>query len=452
MRALIVVHGYPPTHSGGAERRAQRTAIHLQRRGYDVRVLAVESAESGHPTLHWEDGIQDAITVRRLFFDYHTFPDPVVWEHTNPAIAAALDTLIDEWCPDIIHLFSGYLMSSSIVTTASLRRIPVVVSLTDYWWMCHRVNLLRTDGSRCDGPTDAGCARCRAEVKRRFRMPAQVAPGATNIFWQRAAQFAPLGDRLGLPEQARRRDELLSALRRCSALIAPSQYLADFYVAHGVDRERIHVWRQGVELRQCQLRRPDTALRVGYLGQIKPHKGVDLLLDAWGMLKGNRPRRLQLYGSAAGDSAYEQRIRQQLLHLSGAEWVGQYSGNELWDILAGIDVLAVPSRWVENSPNTILEAQAVGIPVVGSRLGGVAEIISHHVNGLLFAVDDAADLAAQLQRFLDEPDLRQGLARGAIPFQTVEQEVDRICGLYEQHGGTTTPVSQELRSVSVGAG
>jgi glycosyltransferase involved in cell wall biosynthesis len=104
----------------------------------------------------------------------------------------------------------------------------------------------------------------------------------------------------------------------------------------------------------------------------------------------------------------------------------------VWNVLADIDVLVVPSRWVENSPNSILEAQAVGVPIVGANLGGVAELVEHERNGLRFAVDDVDDLAKQMQRLLDEPDLLHQLRRSPMPFQSADEEVNRISGLYQE--------------------
>jgi glycosyltransferase involved in cell wall biosynthesis len=102
----------------------------------------------------------------------------------------------------------------------------------------------------------------------------------------------------------------------------------------------------------------------------------------------------------------------------------------------------VPSRWPENSPNVILEAQAIGIPVIASNLGGIPEMVAHDRNGLLFAADDAADLARQLQRLVDEPDLLPRLQKHAIPVESVNAELDRLCELYTEISGAsvTTPI------------
>jgi glycosyltransferase involved in cell wall biosynthesis len=93
-------------------------------------------------------------------------------------------------------------------------------------------------------------------------------------------------------------------------------------------------------------------------------------------------------------------------------------------------VLVAPSRWPENSPNSILEARAARVPVVGSDLGGVAELVQHEADGLLFRVDDPADLARQLQRLLDDPALVDRLREQAPTVPSVDEEVNQVSTLY----------------------
>ncbi len=432
MKILFVVHGYPPTHNGGAERRAERTARGFFERGHDVHVLCFEALTRPSDEHHWDDCVQRGVKVRRLYFNPGHGSAPFHWSYDNPTVGELLTALIHEWRPDVIHLFSGYLMSASIVRVAVANDIRVVVSLTDYWWLCHRINLLRTDGTRCAGPTATSCARCQAEVFRRYRLPAQVLPHVAEKFWTNLSADSAFSTYMGVAQQQQRAVRLLEILRSADVLIAPSRYLATMYMQHGIDAAQIRVWRQGVELDYCLLPQSDPVFRVGYMGQIKPHKGVHLLLEAWSQLQGQRARRLQLYGSDHGEETYGHQIRKTISRLEHVAWQGQFTESEVWQVLAQLDVLVVPSRWVENSPNTILEAQAVGVPVVGSNLGGVAELIAHEQNGLLFEVDDPADLARQLQRLLDDPELVQRLRHAETPFLSHNESLTQTEELYDQ--------------------
>lgn len=426
MRILIAVHGYPPTQNGGAERRAARTALHLMARGHQVRVLTVTPDAPGTYDV-------DGVPVTRLAL-------PEVWavvgsleEYANPVIERAVAGVLAEWRPDVVHLFSGYLMSGSVLTAAKRAGIRCVVSLTDYWWICHRLVLVTSNGERCAGPSLSGCARCLAETRRRYRVAGQFGGGVADRVWAQLADRpgSSLAERLHVPMIARRLEMLPELLRHADALISPSQFLADQYIKCGVEPAKILVQRQGVELAACPMPVAGRGLRVGYVGQVKRHKGVDLVLEAWGKLSGSAPRELHIYGSAVGEESYGAQIRRMVSAADAAQWHGEYKGAEVWAVLAQLDVLVVPSRWVENSPNAILEAQAVGIPVIGSNLGGIAELVRDGENGLLFAVDDADELAKRLQRLLDDPATVRRLRNAPNTFRSVEHELDELETLYQ---------------------
>lgn len=451
MRILIAVHGYPPTHAGGAERRAERTARGLAARGHDVQVVSVETLTDPNPGIRWQDAVEGAVRVRRLYCNFANTPHEHGWEYDNPEIGRVVASLIADWRPDVVHVFSGYLMSASTVRAATERQAPAVVSLTDYWWLCHRINLLLPNGMRCEGPSVVGCTRCHAERQRRFRLPARVVPHGAAIFWSAVGRVALFHESLGSAVQIRRRTLLAETLNQAAALIAPSRHLAETYIDHGVQPDRIHIYRQGVELDRCLVRHTSDELRFAYFGQLKYHKGIDLLLQAWSQLQGTRPRRLILYGSAAGEPAYLHSLRQAVQRLERVWFGGHLDAADVWRVLAETDVVVMPVRWYENSPNAILEAQAVGVPVIGARLGGVAEMVSHEQNGLLHRPDDAADLTRQMQRILDEPALIDQLRRHAMPFRHVDEEIDWIAALYANLLAERAASAASLAERAVGA-
>jgi glycosyltransferase involved in cell wall biosynthesis len=431
MRILIVVHGYPPTFTGGAELRAERTARGLAARGHEIAVLCIESLAALETQLVGGALSQDGVLVHRLHLEKIADLEGGDQHSSSQVVQDALLEMIREWRPNAIHLFSGYLMGTAVINTAVAHNVPVVVSLTDYWWICHRINLIRTNGARCDGPSPVSCARCRSEMYRRFRLPSNVARPLIDGLWQLAEYIPVLRAGLGVDDQARRLEVMLAALNKATGLIAPSQFLADMYMRYGIHRALMHVWRQGVNLAFCPHRRPSPTLRFGYFGQIKHHKGIHTLIEAWGRLRGSREYSLTIYGSSHGEEAYGAQMRERSHPLKRVTWHQSIAHNDVWQALAEIDVLVIPSRWYENSPNVILEAQAMGVVVIGSDLGGIAELVHHGHNGLLFQPDDAESLGAQMQRMLDEPELLEALRRNHIPFRSFNDELDQIEALYE---------------------
>ncbi|HOG29496.1 MAG TPA: glycosyltransferase [Vicinamibacterales bacterium] len=430
-RILIAVHGYPPAAGGGAELRAARTAALLARRGLEMRAFAFGSHAAG--PLRWDDADEDGVIVRRLNGDPAAGQDPFEASYDSQEIGRALQLALREWRPHLVYLFSGYLMSSSVVRAAHEAGIPVAVNLTDYWWFCHRINLMLGGGSPCPAPSLAGCARCLAESRRRWRLPAAVWPAAARAFWAAAPRARVLDRPLGIDRIRRRAEVLSQTIREVRALISPSRHLADFYARQGIDPGRLHVIRQGVRIEQRVPRVAAAEMRFVFAGQVKAHKGIQTLLDAWSMLTGPRPRRLTIYGSAAGEEAFGARIRKRVADADGVEWPGVYAPGGVWQVLAEADAVVVPSLCLENSPNIVLEAQATGVPVVGSNHGGVAELVRHDHDGLLFPAGSAVGLARALQRLLDEPGLAPRLSRDGPPPRSTEAEVDetlRVLGRF----------------------
>ncbi len=123
-------------------------------------------------------------------------------------------------------------------------------------------------------------------------------------------------------------------------------------------------------------------------------------------------------------------MRKQSVALKGVTWAGELDRSAVRQLLGSLDVIVMPSRWPENSPNVVLEAQAMGIPVIGARVGGIPELVQHEHNGLLFAAGDAGDLAAQMARLVREPDLRRRLGAAAPDVRSLDDEADDLLATY----------------------
>lgn len=177
-------------------------------------------------------------------------------------------------------------------------------------------------------------------------------------------------------------------------------------------------------LREAEMQpRADWALsqppRLLFLGFLRPEKGVDVLLDAFEILRKSRPLRLTLAGGADRASGAEghilARVRQHA-YSSDIDVTGLVDfGPELFDLYRSHDAYVLPSL-SEGTPRTLVEARAFGCPVIASRVGGVPTSIDEGTDGLMVPPGDAPALAAAIARLLDDQDLRRqlignGLAR-----------------------------------------
>lgn len=430
-RILIAAHGFPPTHSAGAERRAERMAQWFARQGHSVQVFAVENLET--PDFRVETREQDGFLVHRLYYNVKA-GDHFRNLYDYPPVGDAFRALISRQQFDLVHIISGYLLGSQVIHAAREHGLPVMLTLTEYYFMCARLNLIQATGHLCSGPeSDTKCARCLLEDRRRYRLPAKSAPGLMNVFWKLADQ-TPLV-RPMTQQVARRRVTLKRALESAQQVICPSRFLMKTFAQYGFDTSRFYYLRQGLNVPD-PLPVPvpsDGTLRLGYTGQVKPHKGVDLLVDAViALLKAGRKVSLDLWGSLTEDPDYVARLRTRSKPYPTIRWNDRYTGPKVWEVLANLDALVIPSRWYENSPNTILEAYAMRLPVIGTDLGGMAELIEQERTGLLFRLNDAADLQRQIERLLDEPHLLDHLRQSIPPVKTVDEEMRETLELYQQ--------------------
>ncbi len=433
MRVLIALHGYPPTHYAGAERLAERIVKWLVAQGHHVEVFAVESLTA--PRFGVTTTQEDGFVVHRVSYNVKE-GDFFRNMYDYPPLGKALRAILAQGSFDLVHLVSGYLLGGQVIHTVKAFGLPLVVTLTEYWFMCLRLNLLHPDDTLCSGPeSDAKCARCLLEEKRRYRLPAQYVPGIMNAFWTFARQLSFTN----IQEEAiaHRRDTLRQALEAADLVISPSRFLIDKFAEYGFNTGRYQLIRHGLNLptvpRKPAPAGPPTELRLGYLGQIKAHKGVDLIIDALlPLLAAGAPVSLDIWGPEDEAPDYIARLKKQTAAYPGVRWNGRYSGAQVWDILARLDAVIVPSRWYENSPTVILEAFNVGLPVITTNLGGMAELVQHETSGLVFELNNAADLRRQITRLLHEPALLPRLYAGVPVVKRADEEVEDIYAYYCQ--------------------
>ena len=445
MRVLVVAHGFPPHAQGGSEIYAYHHARALRERcGDDVFVLTREQDPSRpeyDARVEERDGLQVA-WINNTFRSTTSFED----SYRNPAIARVAARFIDEWQPAVAHVHHLTCLSTEIVDVLATRRVPIVYTLHDYWLLCHRGQRLDTSYQVCDGPGPAGCGAC-VHPGADAAVPASMVPalraaegrlpkaiGAAGR--QIVAAVLQAGASAADSASAVRTRHMRQVLERIDRFLAPSHAMRDWFIGQGVPAARIGFSPYGLDdapLRRVVRQRSST-LRVGFVGTLMISKGPDVLLRAFERLPPGRAS-LELFGAPAdyhGDTAYRTTL-EPLLSLPGVTVSGPRPHTQIPDALASIDVLVAPSIWPENSPFVIQEALLSGIPVVGSRTGGIPELIDDGRNGLLFEAGDVDGLHHALTRLLSEPGLLDALSDGArgTTFRTLDEDVHAARTLYQ---------------------
>ncbi len=441
-RVLLAVHHYPPRRVGGAELLTQRLAQWLTRHDIAVRVVCIENVERGSATeIRARDEMDGAVQVRRLDLVLAPekrlplwFDEPILREHFNALCA--------EWQPEIVHLVSGYLMGTAPLDAARAHNIPSVISLTDFWFLCPTIQLLRGDGSLCTGPEPIECVRCLFDERRPFRVIDQRAPNLMRAFWKTASARNWLGNAFDLPPllnalEARHRT-LIHSLHQADAIISLTRFLAELHIANGVAREKFFIKPDCIEpsdFAPIEFRPTRTdEIHFGYLGQITPIKGIDVLLRAFleVQARASKPVHLHLYGNLNAEPSYARELQRLAKSASNITFHGTYEHRRALALMNEMDVIVVPSLWYENSPRVIFEAFAAKRSVIGTRVGGIAEVIQDGHNGLLFERGSVEDLARVMLRVANEPTLLKKLAANISPPRTLDEDMRDVLRVYER--------------------
>jgi glycosyltransferase involved in cell wall biosynthesis len=450
LRVLLATHFFPPAQEGGTETYTLGLAKRLRGLGHTPFVICAENWGTGKtwvPT-HRET-VHEDIPVRRLSWNWELAPDPFVQLYDNPLVERHIETYLRELQPDIVHVTSCYSLGAGIIHAARRAGIPVVLTLTDFGFLSPRQTLARTDGSLCRGPESAlTCARCQAGESSLYRnLTRLLPPDLVGRGLARAAQWPALARQPGLRgyvgDVQKRAAFLRRAFDQVDSAIAPSGALRDIFVQNGYPAERLKVSPYGLDtawLSHVRERASDSPLTFGYVGQIEPIKGVDVLISAFQAL-GESTIELKIFGGLGKNAAFAQRLQTLAGGNPRIQFMGSFDRSQVADVFSQLDCIVAPSIWFENAPVVITEAFAAAKPVICTDLSGMTELVQHEVNGLVFGIGDVEALTAALRRVSQETELLARLRRGITPVRTIEEEADALVQLYaELRSGTSKPL------------
>jgi glycosyltransferase involved in cell wall biosynthesis len=150
------------------------------------------------------------------------------------------------------------------------------------------------------------------------------------------------------------------------------------------------------------------------------HKGVHVLLEAVRRLPADQFE-LEIWGSLETFPDYAAQVKALAQELP-VRFCGAFDNDDAASVYDRFDVLVVPSLWPENSPLVIHEAFMAGMPVVASRIGGLPELVTDGINGLLFDPSSSASLANTLRTLVDWPERIAQMANRVPLVKTIEED------------------------------
>ncbi len=298
--------------------------------------------------------------------------------HSSVAVKN-IEQLIVREQPDIAHLHNVYhQLTPSIIPVLKKHGVKVVMTLHDCKLICPSYLALRSDGRICE--------RC-----------------AGKYFWRAATtncQGSMAHSMLLATEAIYHKWK--GSYDGVDLFLLPSKFLAKL-TEKRISPYRIKVLHNGISTGDYHPNYGSQGYAI-FLGRLSREKGVATLLQA------NRMSKTKLSLKVVGTGPLSEKLIEEYPEV---EFMGFRCGQELKDLVSNSAFVVVPSECYENCSMVVLEAMALGKPVIGSRIGGIPEQIEDGINGYLFEMGNVGELAEKMDILNHDDEMRERLGRAA---------------------------------------
>lgn len=436
MKAVHALAWYFPDSTGGSEVYVDGLTRELTHRGVDSVVAAAREGENdeiyrynGVPIFRYPLLAPDGRDDVRGVVPHSGFERFARW--------------LDSQAPDVYHQHSWsrgcglhhlrYAKQLGLATVLTVH-VPSV--------LCLRGSMMRLGHEPCDGwVEEKRCAGCWAAARGIAGPVATVLANMPRALSALADHYVTssrlataLATRALVAAHAERIQELGQVADR---VVVVCQWLYDAMARNGLSPQKMRLCRQGVAaaMRSTARANPESGVcTIGFLGRWDALKGIHILVQAIRRLDRNVPVELVVHGmdqGAEGD-AYRKRVQHEAMGDPRIVFRGAVAREDLPGVLAGFDILAIPSLCMETGPLVALEALAAGVPVLGSDLGGISELVRPGENGWLVPPGDVSAWAEALRRLCGLDGARPKRVALAEPVRTMSQVAEEMAALYAE--------------------
>jgi glycosyltransferase involved in cell wall biosynthesis len=415
MRVLHVPYCYFPDKSGGTEVYVEGLAICQQSLGVTAAVAAPaggmdEYQHNGVPVFRFKVGQPD---LRQQYGE------------GDPVAADNFARVLDIFDPSVVHLHAfTSAVSLRLIRTVKSRQIPVLFTYHTPTVSCSRGTLLQWGHAVCDGRLDLHrCAACSIEGKGAPRWLATMLgafPPRIGALISKSGLTGPVWTSLRMTDlQQIRHAALRSALGEVDHIVAVCAWVRELLLGNGIPPARITVSRQGLHPVAARnrpvagrVREAGLPLRFAFLGRLSPEKGLPVVLRALAQA----PELMVTVDAycldqhPAGENLAG--LREQFTSDRRIRFFDPVPPGHVPALLADYDALLVPSLGLETGPLVVNEAFAAGTPVLGSNLGGIAELVTDGTNGILLPAGCDTSWRRTFEQLVRTPEILDQLRRG----------------------------------------
>ncbi|WP_026734390.1 glycosyltransferase [Fischerella sp. PCC 9605] len=443
MKLIHTTTWYFPDRSGGVEVYIDSLLHGLQAHGVESIVAAPRQGTE-------EDFYEYNGT---LVYRYPVFPNPNKIQQHKQLPHGGFETFAN-WLKnhkaDVYHQHS-WRFDCGLHHLAVARKLGMATVVTVHMPepLCLRGTMMRYAQEPCNGLIDATlCSRCLGipervpswAIKTLSQVPLPVGVAAeTKLRGSKSVKLRLLGRTFGIPPLVTEHQHQLRQLAKLAdRIVVPSNWQYDAFRLNGVPEEKLILCRQGVANNFTQQITPtkaeNGALKIGFLGRWQETKGVQIIAEAVHLLPADVPVELILHATHA--DKYGEANREKVLALAACDSririAEPLSRQAISEALANFDLLAVPSQWLETGPLVVLEAQAVGTPVLGANLGGIAELVRHGVDGWLVPAKDIKAWTEAIATLAKDRNLLARLRQGIGLVRTMSVVASEMAMLYKE--------------------
>lgn len=404
MKQLTVLHINKVHYiAGGAEAIYFRTAEILESKGHHSVYFAMQHPEnlpchtSGHFMPLIDISERNVINyVKASFRNLYSFTS-----------RKYISGLLDKYKVDIVHMHDIHRqMSPSILYEIKKRQIPIVMTLHNYKMICPSFIMMfnKKPCEACDQGKYFNALKLRCIKGSFFRS-------------------ALLSMELYLHHK------VLDAYRNVDIFIAPSMFLKNKHEEMGFHKKIMHL-PYPLDVEEFENinsgvagDRTDNRINFVYFGRLEPEKGLYTLFESIKNLSNNESGNRAVF-NIVGDGPIKDELHE-MARKNGMESIkfpGFLKGENLFSEIKKADVVIIPSEWYENYPVSVMEAFALGRPVIGARIGGIPEMVKDNETGLTFESGNAAELCEKIEYVINNPD--ETIVWGQNARKFIEQEVN----------------------------
>lgn len=396
MKICMISNLYPPLSYGGATGVAQMEAEHLAKKGNKVFVITTS------PDKNYYIERMNNVKIYRLspyniysFYedftrrDFHRLSSQIIWhliDTFNFRLASKIKKIIINEKPDIVHVHNFKGLSTLLFNEIKKTKTPIIFTAHDPRIICPKASLLRSNNTTCKNK-----------------------PIHCSLYTTMMSKFF---------------------LKGVDILISPSKSLLNKFKENGLKTKAVTL-PNPIKLNKNDLPpksfKSYDKLKILYAGELAKHKGVQILIKAFEKITNST---LHIYGRGADEDHFKKMAK----NIKNVIFHGYAQGfKDLKKAYRKANLTVVPSICSESFGMVILESFMNSTPVVGSRIGGIQELIEHGYNGFLFEPGNINELTNILKELAKDPRILKKFEKNA--FKTakkyeIEKHVNELEKIY----------------------